>query len=419
MPTKPHGRKYDLVVFGATGYTGRFAAEYITKSLPTDLNWAIAGRSREKLEKIAAELKSLNTDRRQPDIEISDLDDSELSELAKKTFILISTVGPYGKYGEHAFKACAENGTHYLDVTGEIPFVARMIKKYEKTAKASGSLMFPQIGIESAPPDLITWTLAKHLREELSAKTKDTTVSIHKLTTAPSGGTMASVLGMFDVFSLKEFQDATRPFALSPVPNPNASRKFSIVRTLVGIQNVPHLGVQTTSLAGDTDSAIVQRTWGLLSSTPSRKDEFYGPNFTFTEFMKPKNWFHGIAMHWGLMVAGLFLIIPVARKAVRHFVIQPGQGPDVEQTKTQDLEFRGVALPDPPDSTGKQVYCRAYFTGGMYYLTAMLLAEAAETLLQDDLQLPGGIYTAACMGQRYIDRLEKSGFKFETKIISA
>ena len=178
---------------------------------------------------------------------------------------------------------------------------------------------------------------------------------------------MASVLGMFDVFSLKEFQDATRPFALSPVPNPNASRKFSIVRTLVGIHNVPHLGVQTTSLAGDTDSAIVQRTWGLLSSTPSRKDEFYGPNLTFTEFMKPKNWFHGIAMHWGLMVAGLFLIIPVARKAVRHFVIQPGQGPDVEQTKTQDLEFRGVALPDPPDSTGKQVYCRAYFTGGMYY----------------------------------------------------
>lgn len=417
MPIKQHGRQYDLVVFGATGYTGKITAEYVTTNLPTDLKWAIAGRSREKLEKIAAELKSLNADRRQPDIEICDLDDSELSKLSKKTFILITTVGPYGSYGEHAFKACAENGTHYLDVTGEVPFSARMIKRYEKIAKASGSLMFPQIGIESAPPDLITWTLAKKIRDELSAKTGDTTVSIHKLDTAPSGGTMASVLGMFDVFSLKEYRDAVRPFALSPVPNPKASHRFSVVGALAGIRSVPHLGVQTTCVAGETDSAMVQRTWGLLSSTPSRKDEFYGPNFTFSEYMKPKNWLHGIAMHWGLMFAQLFLIIPVARKAARRFALQPGLGPDVEQTKKQNLEFRGVARPDLPDSKSKQAYCRASYTGGMYYLTAMLLAEGAETLLQDDLELPGGIYTAACMGQGYIDRLNKCGFKFETKIV--
>lgn len=80
-----------------------------------------------------------------------------------------------------AFKACAENGTHYLDVTGEVPHVARMIKKYEKVAKVNGSLMFPQIGIESAPPDLITWSLAKQIRTELSAKTGDVVLSIHRL----------------------------------------------------------------------------------------------------------------------------------------------------------------------------------------------------------------------------------------------
>ncbi len=90
-------------------------------------------------------------------------------------------VGPYGKYGEHAFKACAENGTHYVDVTGELPFVARMIKKYEDAAKRSGALMFPQLGLESVPPDLMTWVLAALHRDEFQAKTRDVTVSIHRL----------------------------------------------------------------------------------------------------------------------------------------------------------------------------------------------------------------------------------------------
>ena len=178
---------------------------------------------------------------------------------------------------------------------------------------------------------------------------------------------MATVLGLFDVFSIKDFRNATRPFALSPVPNPNASAHSSITATLTGLRNVPNLGLQTTSLAGSTDSPVVQRSWGLLSSIPSRQSEFYGPNFTFAEYMKPRNWFHGIAMHWGLVVASIFLTIPMARRAVRHFVYKPGQGPDVEETKKQDIEFRGVAYPDLPDAAGKQAYCRAYFKGGMYY----------------------------------------------------
>lgn len=84
-------------------------------------------------------------------------------------------------YGERVFKACAENGAHYLDVTGEFPWTVRMIRKYESTAKASGAIMIPQIGVESAPPDLTTWLLAKCLREQLGAKTKEAVVSIHKL----------------------------------------------------------------------------------------------------------------------------------------------------------------------------------------------------------------------------------------------
>lgn len=181
MPSRKHGRQYDVVVLGATGYTGKFTAEMVATHLPTDFKWAVAGRSRQKLEQVVSKCKSLNPDRRQPEIEVCNLDDSELKQLAKKTAVLLTTIGPYGRYGEHAFKACAENGTHYADVTGEFAFVAKMIKKYEAVAKATGAIMFPQCAIESAPPDLLTWAMASTLRSKLSTPVRDVTVSIHKL----------------------------------------------------------------------------------------------------------------------------------------------------------------------------------------------------------------------------------------------
>ena len=115
-------------------------------------------------------------------IEIASVEDeAQLETLVKKTFVVITTVGPYCQYGEPIFKLCAQTGTHYLDCTGETPWVARMIKKYEDTAKRSGAIMFPQAGVESAPPDLLTWSMAQHLRKNLSAPTKDAIVTIHKL----------------------------------------------------------------------------------------------------------------------------------------------------------------------------------------------------------------------------------------------
>lgn len=114
-------RQYECVVFGATGYTGKYASEHFTTNAPTDLKWAIAGRSKQKLEKLASELRVLNQDRQQPGIEIASVTKDDLVRLARKTKVLISTVGPYHKYGTVAFEACAENGTHYVDCTGKAP----------------------------------------------------------------------------------------------------------------------------------------------------------------------------------------------------------------------------------------------------------------------------------------------------------
>lgn len=114
-------------------------------------------------------------------IEICNLDDAELSALAKKTKVILATVGPYALHGERCFKACAENGTHYFDVTGEVPWVAEMIKKYESTAKASGSILIPQCGLESALPDLVTLYAVDAVREEFSAPTGEVIVSLHEI----------------------------------------------------------------------------------------------------------------------------------------------------------------------------------------------------------------------------------------------
>ncbi len=371
----------------------------------------------------------------QPGVEVCNLTDADLTSLAKKTFILITTVGPYGKLGEHAFQACAENGTHYLDVTGEVPFVAKMLKKHEAAAQASGALMFPQIGIESAPPDLVTWSLATFNRATFSLPTRDVTVSVHTLKGAPSGGTLSTVFTLLDNFTLRELRAALAPFALSPAPAPTTKPpRPSLLARLTGLVTVPSLGLLTSSLASATDAAQVHRTWGLLTTLPSRKAQAYGPNFSFREYMRPRNWLTGIAIHFGLAVLGLVMATPWLRRVAAKRVYQPGEGPEAEKAMGDELEYRGVGKVDGGEE-GQGGICRAWFRGSAYLceffsrplnrvsvlltggvtVTGIFLAEAAATLLQEDVDLPGGVYTPACLGQPFVDRLGRAGFHIETK----
>ncbi|KAI3336593.1 hypothetical protein HD806DRAFT_10759 [Xylariaceae sp. AK1471] len=420
MPFKKHSRQYDVVVFGATGYTGLMIAEFITSSFPTDTKWAVAGRSLQKLEDVVKTCQSLNPNRKAPEVEVCGLNDADLAALAKKTFILITTVGPYANYGEHSFKACAQAGTHYLDCTGEAVWHMAMIKKYNETAKASGACMFPQAGVESAPPDLVTFALASLIKTELSAPVGDVVVSLHEIRSAPSGGTLATVISLFETFSFKEVAASHKPYALSPIPNSKSAPKASLISTLTGAYHVPNLGLQSTSVTSGTDAAVVHRTWGLFQEESALREHAYGPNFTYQEFAKTRNMVTAMFMRYSLMIGGALLAFcPPFRHLVRRFIFQPGQGPTREDAANDYLEFRGVATPDVQPPSGKQALCRAWYNGSMYLLTATFLAQAARTLLEDDLGLRGGVYTPACLGQGYIDRLDEFGVRIETKIIDA
>lgn len=184
MSKPDNSRQYECIVFGASGYTGKYTAEHIATNLPTDFKWAVAGRSHDKLQRVVDEIKPFNADRIQPGIEIAQLNKADLINLAKKTKVLITTVGPYHQYGTEVVEACVETGTHYLDVTGEVPWVYDMIHKYHDTAKKNGAIMIPQNGIESAPPDLMCWMLASFIREQLNVGTAEVVLSVHELKSA-------------------------------------------------------------------------------------------------------------------------------------------------------------------------------------------------------------------------------------------
>ncbi|KUJ19561.1 uncharacterized protein LY89DRAFT_780481 [Mollisia scopiformis] len=403
-------RQYDIVVFGATGYTGKLTAEQIALKLPTDLKWAIAGRSASKLEALAKECKTLNSDRIQPEIEICNLNDTELSALAKKTTVLIAAVGPYALYGEYAFKACAENGTHYLDVTGEVPYVAEMIKKYEKAAKASGAIMIPQIGLDSAPADLVTWTLVDMIRKRLSVPTAEVIVSLHDIKSKASGGTLSTVFNIMDSFTMKQIGAAHAPYGISPIPGPKVKDNRSLITKFFGIRAVRDLGILTTSLGAVADVPIVQRSWGLLGG-----NKFYGPNFHVYEYMKARNHLSAVMIHFALAFGSIMLAIPFIRSIARKLVYQPGDGPTKEESEKYRLEYRGIGTPDTTTPNPPRAFCKAAYEGSAYEFTAVSLIQAALSILKDEHDLSGGIYTPACLGQKFIDRLDSAGFKFEKK----
>lgn len=318
-------RQYECVVFGATGYTGKYTAEHIAKQLPTDLKWAIAGRSEAKLQTIATQLKAAHPDRIQPAIEVAQLKKADLVALARKTKVFISTVGPFHKYGTAAVEACAETGTHYLDCTGEVPWVYDMVKKYDAVAKKTGAIIIPQDGVESAPADLMCWMLATSMRQSLSVATKEIVVSLHELKSAASGGTLATVFTLFDTYNLFQVLRAMRPYSMSPIPAPKVVYSPSIKERLTGLRTDPELGILTDSLTGATDAPIVNRSWGLLDS-----GKYYGSKFHFTAYMRTRDQLRGFLFHLALSLGALVLIFPPFRWVLKRFVYQPGDGPTKE-----------------------------------------------------------------------------------------
>jgi len=191
----------DLVVYGATGFTGRLVAAYLRRSAPSGLRWALAGRDAARLEAVAAEIEA------QPGLAAGvgaapvsvlggcDADEASAARIAGETRAVLSTAGPFSKYSDALVGACAAGGVSYVDINGEIPWVARVIERHDEAARASGALIVPNCGFDSVPSDLCALRATRLLADGTGSACVSVQGVMH-MTGAMSGGTIETGLEM-------------------------------------------------------------------------------------------------------------------------------------------------------------------------------------------------------------------------------
>ncbi|KAK2865400.1 hypothetical protein FQN49_003614 [Arthroderma sp. PD_2] len=403
-------RDLEIVLLGATGYTGGLCAEHIVKSLPTNLTWGIAGRSSEKLEAVATKLQEHAKDRKAPELLPVRFNDEELRALACKTKVLINCVGPYRKYSTPVVRACAENGTHYVDVTGEAPWTKDMVDKFHETAKSTGAILISANGVESAPADLLTYIMAKSIKNQFGAVTDETTVSLYHIKGKFSGGTLSTIL---DFFNNLDFR-SNDPYCIS-LSKPAQPKSVSILRRIFGVHYVPDIGVGTTCVCETCDTSIVHRTSSLMP-------QLYSPNFRFWESMKTRNIFTGVAVHFTLVAAAVCLLFTPVRWLLPRYLYAPGEGAAEESKAGFSVEYRGIST-SGQDKAGKKdirVLGSFRYDGCPYFLTGIFLAEAAMVLARSDRvgqEIAAGYLTPASLEDEYIEKLQNAGAHFKTTVL--
>ena len=177
-------KTYDIIIWGASGFTGRLVVDYFCHSQSnTNLAWAVAGRNETKIKEV---LKGRDI----PVIIADSHDKDSLNDLVKKTKVILTTVGPYARYGSKLVEACAENGTHYCDLTGEVHWMRHMINKYQLIAKESGAKIVHTCGFDSIPSDIGVFFLQKNMREMHGVNAKQIKYRTRGFSGGASGGTV-------------------------------------------------------------------------------------------------------------------------------------------------------------------------------------------------------------------------------------
>ncbi|KAM0251643.1 hypothetical protein ACHAQJ_008103 [Trichoderma viride] len=172
---------------------------------------------------------------------------------------------------------------------------------------------------------------------------------------------------MFETFDATARGEALSPYALSPVPNIHHAPKKSFTTLVTGLVSIPGLGLLTTNPTGAMNAALVFRTWGLTKQEPSLQSEFYGPAFSYQEFMKARNVLMGMATHYTMATVTGALVFSPLRSLIRKFVFKPGEGPNKGEAKKDRIEYKGVAIPDTSVDMRKRAFGRLTYTGSMYY----------------------------------------------------
>ncbi|KAK1569737.1 Saccharopine dehydrogenase-domain-containing protein [Colletotrichum navitas] len=408
-------RKYGVVVVGGSGYTGRLVCSHIAATFPTDLRWAIAGRSAERLGQVAAKLKKEHPDRVQPELEIVTPDDTKrLAEVIGRAKVCISTV-LYAVDGENVVRACVEQGTDYVDCAA-VPTICRdWIDKFDEQAKEKGVALIESCGFRSAIMDFVAIHACREISEKWSTQMGNMTMRIDLPETDVSGGTVRTMVSFASEGSAA-LAAAAQPSYLSPIPYTNT------LQTVRGIHKNALLGRLTySSPAGDQTRGLVLRSWGLLGGPNSS----WGPNFQYNEYEKADS-YGGAILNMVRYFVVLKVLTLVQYKWFRNLVLRSarelGTGPSEEDLKSTPLTAAAFVEADPTvdKNRGKGCLVELKYTNGGYPLAALLMAQAAATLLYER-NLPkgikGGCLTAGVLGPDFVDRVVSGGLEMKTTMI--
>jgi short subunit dehydrogenase-like uncharacterized protein len=381
------GREFDLVLFGATGFTGTLTAEYLAAHAPKGCHWALAGRNQAKLEALRARLAAVNPACESLDLLQADVDDPvSLRAVAVRARAVISTVGPYLRYGEPLVAACAEEGTDYLDLTGEPEFVDRMYLAYHERAVASGARLVHCCGFDSIPADLGAYYTVQQLPA-------DVPVTVQCYVTASgtfSAGTYHSAITAFSRVRAMASVAAQRRRA-------EGSPEGRKVRGAKGLPRHEHNAWVLP--APVIDPQIVLRS--------ARALDRYGPDFSYGHNVAVRRLPTAAAILGGVGAAVLLAQVPPARRWLLGRM-QPGDGPDAARRAKAWFRARFVA-----EGGGRRVTTEVSGGDPGYDETAKMLAESALCLVFDDVPKSAGqVTTAVAMGNPLIDRLKRAGITF-------
>lgn len=384
-------RELDVVVFGASGYTGKLVAEYIQGEYGENgsVKWAIAGRNREKLEGIREEL-GLSSDL--SILEVDSNDQGSLNAMTGSTKCVLTTVGPYQLYGSNLVESCAKNGTDYVDLTGEPGWMYEMINAHKETAQASGARIVFSCGFDSIPFDLGVYFVQQAAMDKFGKPAQHVRGRVKAMNGEFSGGTIAS-LGA-TMATLKK-----KPELIKVLANP-----FSLTEGFEGPAQLDDSKVLLDKklnmwvapfVMAPINTKNIHRSNALL-------DHQYGEDFCYDEMMIAGEGEEGKQIADAMTSAN-----PMGGDNVP----QPGEGPSKESREQGNYDVLFFA-----DLGEESIEARV--TGDMdpgYGSTSKMITESAICLIQDCSDLPGGIYTPApAMGDKLIQRLEeKAGLTFD------
>jgi short subunit dehydrogenase-like uncharacterized protein len=400
---------YDVVLYGASGFVGKQTIKYFANHPDVkSLRWAIAGRSRQKLEAVRDEIGVT------VDVLVADSQNqTEIDAIVSQTRVILTTAGPFALYGTAIVDACVRFKTHYVDITGETPWVRTLIDRYHAQAALDGTRIIPCCGFDSVPSDLGVYLIVRYLQRELNLPCQQVN-AYFQATGGFNGGTLASAFNLYDSQGLTQMN---RPFLLNPVQNQTQDQ--------IDRNRDPQLPMFEADLntwvapffMAPVNTRIVRRSCALSEGW----QESYGADFTYQEYLKLDEPFAGLKAASLTAGLGLFVAVlqqPQLREIVEPLLPQPGSGPS-EQTMNEgwfSCELIGTA------SNGRKVRGMIRDQGDPgNRATVKFVCESALSLALQADELPGGrsrggvLTPATGIGDVLAERLRRAGMTVEVQ----